>query len=161
MVALAATFVPVDGRMTSLQELDIPLTGDEVMEIVSPGNAAEGNNYQVTTLTLGAYFGSFQYSNTVVVPEGDTYPVEITNTRILVGAGTASPTSIVFPLASTMFSPYPVLVKDLVGDAANNAITITFTGGELCDGLSSIEINSAYGWVTVNPTPGGGSWYMS
>ena len=49
-------FIPVDGRITSLQTLPTPLTGGEVLEIVSPGNAAAGNNYQVLLSVLAAYF---------------------------------------------------------------------------------------------------------
>ncbi len=48
--------IPLDGRITSLSTLDRVITGDEVMEIVSPGNAAEGNSYKVTTGVLAGYF---------------------------------------------------------------------------------------------------------
>ncbi len=51
-------FIPLDGRITSLQVLVPALAGDEVMEIVSPGNAAEGNSYQVSTDVLAAFFGA-------------------------------------------------------------------------------------------------------
>lgn len=48
-------FIPLDGRITSLEALPIPLTGGEVFEIVSPGNAASGNNYQVALNTIAAF----------------------------------------------------------------------------------------------------------
>jgi len=59
--------------------------------------------------------------------------------------------------------PYGILIKDLKGDAATNPITINFTGGELCDGLTSgqISIQNPYGWVTIAPVPGASAWYMS
>ena len=51
-------FIPADGRITSLQSLPIPLTGGEVIEIVSPGTAAAGNNYQVLLSVLAAFFST-------------------------------------------------------------------------------------------------------
>ena len=51
-------FIPLDGRITSLQVLPIALTGGEVLEIVSPGNAATGNNYQVMLSVLAAFFST-------------------------------------------------------------------------------------------------------
>ena len=87
-----------------------------------------------------------------------------TDTRIVVDKTIGSPTSIVVPLASAMAYPFPVIIKDGKGDAGNgtNLITITFTGGQLIDGQSSIVIDNAYGWVTINPFPvTGASWYQS
>ncbi len=51
-------FIPLDGRITSLQVLIPALAGDEVLEIVSPGNASLGNSYQVSTDVLAAFFGA-------------------------------------------------------------------------------------------------------
>ena len=51
-------FVPLDGRITSLQSLPLALTGGEVLEIVSPGNATSGNNYQVLLSVLAAFFST-------------------------------------------------------------------------------------------------------
>ncbi len=48
--------IPVDGRITSLTALTSGLTGSEVIEIVAPGNAEEGNNYQVTLQMLSDFF---------------------------------------------------------------------------------------------------------
>lgn len=157
----AATQIPVDGRLTSLQLLNIPLAGDEVMYIVSPGNEALGNSFQVTTAVLGAYFASFPYSNTVEIPSGVPYTLEITDTRVLVTLDVAAPTSITAPPADTMFSTLPVLIKDVTGDASINPITITFSDGELCDGLSSIEISNPYGWTTLNVLPDRSGWYQT
>lgn len=157
-----ATFVPVDGRLTSLEVLNISLTGSEVMEIVSPGNAEFGNNFQVTTAVLGAYFASFQFQGATVV-KVSPYIMLTTNTRLLVDLTTPGPCSILVPLAADMLAPFPVLIKDLAGiaDPDTNPITITFTDGEQIDGLDQLQITNPYGWVTINPTPGGGSWYQS
>ena len=154
------TFVPVDGRITSLQALNLPLAGGEVMEIVSPGNANLGNNYQVTTAALAAFFAAFPFLDTTLVTAGSTYNMLTTDTLILVDKTIGSPTSIVVPLAGSMAFPFPVTIKDGKGDAATNNITLTFTGGQLVDGQSSLVIDNAYGWVTINPFPvTGASWY--
>jgi len=156
------TFVPVDGRITSLQVLNLPLAGGEVMEIVSPGNANLGNNYQVTTATLAAFFAAFPFLDTTLVTAGSTYNMLTTDTLILVDKTIGSPTSIVAPLAGSMAYPFPVIIKDGKGDAFTNNITITFTGGQLCDSLSSLQIINDYGWVTISPFPvTGTSWYQT
>lgn len=135
------------------------------MEIVSPGNAALGVTYQVTTAILAAFMSSFPFLNTEFITAGATlvtpYNVLTTDTRILFNKIIGSPSYSVLPLASTMTYGGGVLFKDLKGDASTNNITISFTSGELCDGLSQIIINNDYGWVTVNPVPGGGSWYLT
>lgn len=164
-MAQAATFTPTDGRLTSLQALNLPLTGDEVMEIVSPGNEAEGNNFQVTLDVLAAFFSSYPYLNTTIIETGATsgtpYIIQQTDTRILVDKTVGAATYIEAPLAATMLSQFPVLIKDWKGDAPTNNITITFADPAGCDGQSSVVIDTAYGWVTINPDPGGGGWYES
>lgn len=156
-----ANIIPLDGRITSLQQFVIWLAFTEVMEMVTPNNSTTGQNYQITTALLAAYFASWPFLNTAQVPQGSTYNVKTTDTRILVVAGSAAPTSIVLPLAASMFAPIPILIKDWIGGAFSNNITITFTSGEECDNQTSLVIDNNYGWQTVNPTPGGGSWYQS
>jgi len=157
-------FVPLDGRITSLPGLTGSLTGGEVMEIVSPGNAQNGNNYQVTTAALAVFFSSYPSFNTTLIQSGATlanpYQVQPNNTRILLDKTIGSPSYIQFPTAASMAAPGPVLVKDFIGDAATNNITISFSNGELCDGLSELIIENAYGWVVINPGPIGGAWYL-
>lgn len=131
------------------------------MYIVSPGTEALGNSYQVTTEVLAAFFGAFPALNTEIVTAGTTYNVSTTDTRILVNKTLPSATSVVFPPAMSMQYPYGVMIKDLKGDADVNPITITFSGGELCDGLSTITLSTSYEWVTINPVPGSGAWYMT
>ena len=158
-------FIPLDGRITSLQVLNLPLVGTEVMEIVSPGTAAAGNNYQVPTEALAAFFAAFPILNREYIIAGATlaspYAVATTDTQILFNKTLASATYATMPLASTMAYPFGVLFKDIKGDAATNNITITFTGGQLCDGQSSVVIADNYGWVTINPVPGGSGWFMT
>lgn len=159
--AIATT--PADGRITSLQTLTGTLLGSEVMYIVSPGNAQLGSSYQITLDLLGAFFNAYGVNNRVIIGGAATYNVQTTNTGVLVKNTIAVPISIVFPLSSTMLFPAGVLVKCLTGDEATNPITITFTGGELCDGLSTITLNNPYAWTTINPLPAalGGGWFMT
>ena len=162
---MAVNFVPIDGRLTSLQLLNIALTGTEVMEIVSPGNAANGNNYQVTLNILAAFFAASSGITTELITAGATlsspYVIATTDTRILFNKTVSSTSYAVAPLASTMLFSAGVLIKDLKGDAATNNITVIFMGGELCDGASSVVIDTAYGWGTITPVPGGGAWYQA
>lgn len=155
--------IPLDGRITSLEMLPIALAGDEVMEIVSPGDAANGNNYQVTTAVLAAYFRSFSSLSTTIITAGATlatpYNIVVTDTRILFNKTVPSASYAVAPLAASMAAA--VLIKDFKGNADVFPIQISFTGGELCDGLSTVTLSNSYAWTNINPTPGGGSWYLS
>jgi hypothetical protein len=158
---MAGLKVPLDGRITSQAILTGPLTGGEVQEIVSPGNATLGNTYQVTLLTQAAFFAAFPALNTEIVTAGSTYNVLTTDTRILVDKTLGSPTSIVFPLSGSMLYQQPVLIKDIKGDVFTNNITITFSGGQKCDNQPSIVLSNNYDWVTINPIPGGSGWYKT
>jgi hypothetical protein len=147
--------------------LNGPLTGSELMYIVSPGNAAQGNSYGITTAVLANFFGSFRSLNTETLTAGATsgspYQVETTDSIILFGKTLGSPSYAVLPLAATMASAASILFKDIKGDAATNNITISFSSGQLCDGLSEVQITNAFGWVRIAPviTPilGGSQWY--
>lgn len=165
MVAAPNVTVPPDGRLTSQQLLTTPLDGTEVMYIVSPGTAAAGNSYQVTTLFLATYFAALPTINTTVITAGatlaDPYDVLVTDSKILFNKTIQSASYAVLPLADSMTYPFEVLFKDIQGDAGTDPITITFTGGELCDGMSEIVIGNPYGWAAITPIPGGGGWYQS
>ena len=81
-----------------------------------------------------------------------------TDSRILINKTVGAATSVVMPSSVTVVSP--ILVKDLKGDAATNNITITFTGGQLADGLASVVISVNYGAYWFNPLSSGG-WYLT
>ena len=157
--------VPLDGRLTSQNVLAAPLDSSAVMYIVSPGTAAAGNSYQVSLTTLAAFFAAFPELNTELITAGATlaspYAVETTDTIILFKKTLASASYATCPLASTMMYKQTVLFKDAKGDADVNPITINFSGGELCDGLSNLTIGNPYGWVRATPLPSGGGWYQS
>ena len=157
--------IPTDGRMTSFDPVPSKLLGDELVWLVQPGNPNAGVLYKGTLDTLAAFFYAFPTLNAEVITAGATsispFQVAITDTRILFNKTLASASYALCPVAASMLYGQPVLFKDLKGDAGTNNITIEFNGGELCDGQSTLVINSSYGWVTINPTPGGGSWYQS
>lgn len=156
---------PQDGRMTSFAPVPATLAGTELMWLVQPGNPSLGVLYNATLDTLAAFFAAYPALNSELITAGATvaspYLVQALDTRILFDKTLASASYAVCPLASSMTYGQPVLFKDLKGDADTNNITITFTGSELCDGLSTVQITTAYGWVTLVPKPGGGAWYMS
>jgi hypothetical protein len=162
---MSTLFVPLDGRITSMPVLSGPLTGGEAMYAVSPGNATQGNSYQVTTAVLAAFMAAFPYLNEELITAGATiaspYNVEITDTRILFNKTLGSASYAIMPLAALMVYPFGVTFVDVKGDAGTNPITISFTNGELCNGAAEAIIDNNYGWVTVNPYPGGGQWFLT
>ena len=160
-----ATFVPLDGQITSLPVFSGTLTGGEVQEIVSPGTAAAGVSYQATLASIASFFSAFNFISSTVITTGATlaspYLMLTTDTQILFKKTAGSPSYLRAPLAASMRAPFPVVIKDIKGDAATNPITVLFSGGELIDGASTLSINNAYGWVRINPNPGGGAWFES
>lgn len=156
--------VPLDGRITSLDVLDLPLLGDEVQEIVSPGNESQGNSYQVTTEVLAAFYASYGALNGVILTSGASllvpYAVTADATRVLFNKSVGAASYAVLGLAADQ-APYGILFKDLKGDAASHNITISFTSGELCEGSSTVVISTNYGFKTINAIPSGGGWYLT
>lgn len=158
---MTALSVPLDGRLTSQNVLTGPLTGGEVMYIVSPGNATAGNSYQISIATLAGFFQDLGVITKVTsgATSVSPYPVLTNQERVLFIKGTGSASYALCPLSSTI-TTQDILFKDLKGDAFTHNITIEFTGGELCDGESSVIINNDDGWVRIAPVPGGGGWYQ-
>lgn len=143
------------GQMTDLPAYPGTFDLTALLEIVSPGTAANGVNYAITLAQLGVLIPAISYTPTFVT-SGAAYDSVATDTRILVNKAIGSATSIVL-LGSNLYTQ-PVLVKDLRGDADVNPITVTFSGGNTMDGLSSVIINNKYGYFWFNPLMAGG-WY--
>lgn len=148
--------IPQDGRLTSQNVLTGTLDSTSVIYIVSPGNAAAGQSYQVSLLTLANYFSGFVFGSPTIITSGSVYNSVSTDTRILVNKTVGSATSVVL-LPSSSYST-PILVKDLKGDSNTNPITVTFSSGQLIDGLSEVVIDNPYGYFWFNPLSTGG-WY--
>jgi len=154
------TFVPQDGRLTSLNPYPgsgTALTGGEAMYIVSPGNQQSGQSFQITTLQLATYFTLIFSGNPTFVTSGSVYDSVATDLRILVDLTVPASLSVLL-LPSQNYS-FPVLVKDLKGTASiSHPITVTFSAGQTMDGLSSVVIDNPFGYFWFNPLASGG-WY--
>ncbi len=138
------------GQMTDLPAYPGTLDLTALMEIVSPGTAANGVNYAITLAQLALIIGSGGAPTFVL--SGATYNSVATDTRILVNKTIGSPTTIALLGGASYFQP--VLVKDVKGDAGTNNITVTYPG--TYDGNASpLIISSNYGWIWFNPRASG------
>lgn len=146
------------GQMTDLPEFTgTSFDGTELFEVVAPGSAALGINYRITSQQLATLLQLLVGGAPTFVINEAVYNSVPTDTRILVDNTAPQSTSIVLD-ASADYS-FPVLVKDLDGLASDtDPITVTFSGGELMDGLSQVVINNPYGYMWFNPLAAGG-WY--
>ena len=161
---MPALVTPSDGRITSQNILASPtVTGDAVMEIVWPGNAAQGNTYQISLLSLAQFFASSPALAKEIVTSGATsgspYQVPTNAGWVFFNKTVGSASYAQLPLSTTLLAAQPIFFKDMKGDAATNNITIQFTG-EQCDGLTELSITTNYGWLSIQPIPpSGGAWY--
>ena len=140
------------GQMTDLPSYPGGNDPTALFELVSPGNEEEGVNYSITAAEMAVLIGVAAYDNNIIT-SGATYNSVNTDTRILIDKTVGSATSVVL-LAGASYGQ-PILVKDAKGDADVNPITVTFTGGELMDGLTQVVINTPYGFYWFNPLPDG------
>jgi hypothetical protein len=151
---MPAANVPVGifegGQMTDLPAYPGTLDLTALMEIVSPGNAANGVNYGISLAQLALMIGGG--SALTIITSGASYASVQTDTRILINKTVGSPTAVTLLAANNYFQP--VLVKDLKGDASTNNITVNFPG--TYDGVASpLTIKTNYGWIWFNPLPTG------
>ncbi len=143
------------GQMTDLPAYPGTFDLTALFEIVSPGTAANGVNYGITTLQLAALLFAGQFSAPTILATGTSYASVATDTRILSNLTIAAPFTLTL-LASSNYSQ-PILVKDIAGNwGAVNTFTINFTGGQKVDGLSSLVFSSPYQWTWLNPLASGG-----
>ncbi len=143
------------GQMTDLPAYPGTLDLTALFEIVSPGTAAAGVNYNITTLQLAALLFGGQFSSPKIITTGTTYASVATDTRILSNLTVAAPFTLTM-LSSASYTQ-PILIKDIAGNwGATNTFTINFSGGQHVDGLSSLVFSSPYQWTTLNPLAAGG-----
>lgn len=142
--------------ITSLP-LALGLTGADNFVVVQAGTTKR----VPFSIISGAIAGS---GSTIMVTSGATIgaPYQPPNgvSRVLMDKTVGAASYVQF-LLSSIYNGLPVLIKDEKGDAATNNITITFSGGELADGDSTIVLNVNYGAVWINPLPGGGGFYLT
>lgn len=160
-MALADEDIFTGGVMTLLNPYTgTSFLGTELFEIVSPGIPGSSANFKITVAQMQALFGAFSYVNTIVTTGatvGNPYIVPTTVNRVLIAKAASSASEV--QLGASASYPGPVLVRDLIGDADVNPITVTFTGGEECDGLASVQIGTDYAGYWFNPLKSGG-WYL-
>ena len=156
------------GQMTDLPVFSGTLNGQELMEIVAaPLDAnieAEGVNYQITTELLASLIIQVGL-NSVIITDGehetalDPYIVQPTDGRIYVNKTIAGPTYIVLGLVDNQLTE--PLIADVNGTVTDvNLINVTFTGGQLVDGLASVDIVSAYGGYFFRPIYSLNKWHL-
>lgn len=161
---MSAPFVPALDTFAGGQMTDLPvITGavdlTALMEVVSPGLAATGVNYQITIALLAAWINA-AISNQPTLVTATTYNSVATDTRILIDYASAA-TGTINLLASTSYSQ-PILVKDYKGIASTtNPITVNMNGTDTYDGLTSVVIDNEFGWYWFNPKPNGGGFYAT
>lgn len=140
------------GALSQLPSFPNPtFAGTELFEVA----VALFANYSISASALAFALGGSDYVNTIVT-SGASYAVPTNVSRVLFNKTVGSATAVTF--ASSSGYARPVLIRDLKGDADVNNITITFSGGQLCDGLASVVIANPYGGFIFNPLANG--WYL-
>lgn len=123
-----------------------------------------GTTKRVPLSTLAASINPGTPGATVIIPSGATvgspYSPPAGVAKVLFDKSIGAASFATLNLSATYLG-LPILFKDVKGDAATNNITISFSGGELADGLTNVVINVAYGAVWVNPLPGGGGFFLT
>jgi hypothetical protein len=100
-----------------------------------------------TALTL---LGRQLYGSTPV--GASSYNVLATDTLLLVDFAGAVTIDL---LAASSAAGYPITIKDTSGAAHTNNITITPNGADTIEGLTTVPINSDYGYYRLYPVSGG------
>jgi len=140
------------GQMTDLPTYPGGVDPTALFEVVSPGNEDQGVNYSISAADMAVLIGVAAYANKIILA-GASYNSINTDTRILIKKTVGSATSVLL-LPGASYGQ-PILVKDAKGDADVNPITVTFSGGEMLDGLTQVVINNPYGFYWFNPLPDG------
>jgi len=150
--------IPANATILDLPQ-GVPLSGQEPIETVQNGQSVQVSAAAIAALGGGGSGGG----GTEIISFGATvsnpYLILPTDGKVLFNKSIGAPSFAQAGLSS--LANGSVLIKDLKGDASSNPITVNFTSGELCDGQASVVIDTDYGWVTINPMLGGGSWYQS
>ena len=78
----------------------------------------------------------------------------------VIGVGTAGDVaSVQLPPAATVRSGFVLIIKDIVGNVNNNAITVSRGGSDTIDGLTSIIIDTPYASVNL-VSDGSSKWHV-
>ena len=151
------------GQMTDLPVFSGTFDGTELFEVVAPGNEANGVNYRITSALLASLLTAVS-SQPVILQSGqfnapgNPYIVPITVTKVYVNKTPGEPTYIRFLAAAGYLAD--ILVCDIAGTADVGNITVTFTSGELANGIAPIPIATAYGGFFFRPVTTLAKWIL-
>lgn len=130
----------------------------EPVSSIQQTNVQQAIEQVQTNLNALAAAGTPGYTPTVVTFAQSPYTPLIADTVLLVDTSGGAVT-ISMPLASARLTSkgyQPLIVKDDVGNAATNAITINRAGAETIDGITAYVIDSNYTSVNLQPKAAGG-----
>ncbi len=134
-----------------------PFVGTECFPLIVPTTGTQFANYRITLAALTVAVAGGAVAPTIIT-SGATlispYSVTGTEQQILVDKTVGAATGILLPLSASKTGP--VFVKDLKGDALTNPISVTFSGGQSCDGLTTYPIDFNYACVWFFPLAAGG-----
>lgn len=122
----------------------VPSVADLASEYVLVWDAAQATYFKVLLNATGFAGARLQRSvvaSPIVVAPND----QIINFNINAGAPVCT-----VPSAATR-NGAPLTFKDAGGHAAAHNLTISFTGGELCDGLAQVKVTQNFQELTLNP----------
>jgi hypothetical protein len=74
---------------------------------------------------------------------------------LLINRTGSAPDNVRLPLSASR-NGVAIVVKDIAGNASKLPTRVLFSGGETCDKLSEVPINSDYGAYTFSPLASGG-----
>lgn len=140
-----------------------PPAGDYAVSYMLVWDSQTGVYSLVSIATLAAIGGGGGGGGganvyTTVIAAG-TYVALTTDTYILINRTVPAAGGVRLPASASKVG-FPIVVKDIAGDGATHNTSVTFTGGETCDGQATITINSNYGGYRFAPLPAGG-WTIS
>jgi hypothetical protein len=132
----------------------VPPQSQYGVSFIEVWNSLTGVYTTVSFSTLQSIAGSLSYT---LVTSSGTYTALSSDNILLINRTVPSAGTVQLPLSASR-SGFAVVVKDFAGDAGSSSHTTTvlFSGSELCDGLSSVVINSDYGAYKFLPLTSGG-----
>lgn len=137
---------PSDGRLTTLQNFTGTLNGTELMELVSPGNASQGVNYNVTTQTLASLVASLL---NFLVRNGQTanYTLQTTDANKLIALGGGTLFTLTVNAASGYASNFWCLIYNEDASRGKALVINGLTSFILWPNQSVLLLNDNNTWV--------------
>ena len=80
---------------------------------------------------------------------------------IVINKTVGAATTVTLPLSADRTNRKQVTIKDGKGDCDVNNITVSCSGSDTIDGLSSVTLNFAFQSMTIYPYPDGSGWFIA